>query len=269
MSARPIRISPSPSTESSEGKLKRDMPFTQKNRSIAIETPLGDDKLLLQSITIREQLGRPFVMKAELLSEETALNFLEIVGKGVTVRWRMPEEGGSEKKRLFSGYVSSFLQRPRAEGFYQYEATIVPWLWFLTRTADCRIFHAAMSNPPEEMTVPGIIKKVFKDHGFDDVTSALTGSYRKLDHCVQYRETDFNFVSRLMEQEGIYYFFEQVDEGGTIKHKLKLADAKSSHSEYPDFTTIKYLAGSGDGEKKGSILSWSRIKQVQPGAYKV
>ena len=80
------------------------------------------------------------------------------------------------KKRYFSGYVSSFVQRPRAEGFYRYEATIVPWLWFLTRTADCRIFHAAMAQPPEEMTVPGILKKVFKDHGFDDVTPALNGN---------------------------------------------------------------------------------------------
>jgi phage protein D len=70
-----------------------------------------------------------------------------------------------------------------------------------------------MSDPPEEMTVPGILKKVFKDHGFDDVTPALTGSYRTLDHCVQYRETDFNFVSRLMEQEGIYYFSSMTTRG--------------------------------------------------------
>src|SRR5207249_4397788 len=135
------------------------------------------------------------------------------------------------------------------------------WLWFLTRTADCRIFHAAMSDPPEEMTVPGILKKVFKDHGFDDFTNALTATYRKMDHCVQYRETDFNFVSRLMEQEGIYYFFEHVEDGGVIKHKLKLADAMSAHSEYPDYGTIKYRASiddTDDQDEKGSDLSWSR-----------
>src|SRR4029077_2170443 len=211
------------------------MPYTQDNRSIAIATPLGKDKLLLKSLTITEQLGRPFNIKAELLSEEPALNFLDIVGKGVSIAMRMPETAGGEKERHFSGYVSSFIQTPRAEGFYHYEATIVPWLWLLTRTADCRIFHAAMSDPPEEMTVPGILKKVFKDHGFDDVTPALTGNYRTLDHCVQYRETDFNFVSRLMEQEGIYYFFDQVSEGGVIKHKLKLVDSKGAHSAYPGF----------------------------------
>src|SRR5437588_2011948 len=250
------------------------MAYTQDSRSIAIATPLGKDKLLLKSIRISEQMGRPFVMKADLLSEEPAIDFLQIIGKGVTVRWRMPEEGGQEKKRYFSGYVSSFVQLPRAEGFYRYEATIVPWLWFLTRTADCRIFHSAMSSPPDEMTVPGIIKKVFKDHGFDDVTPVLTATYRTMDHCVQYRETDFNFVSRLMEQEGIYYFFEQVDDGGgVIKHKLKLADAKSAHSEYPGYETLKYRATAAaeadSPEAKGNILAWSRIKQIEPGTYKV
>jgi type VI secretion system secreted protein VgrG len=245
------------------------MPYTQDNRSIAIATPLGKDKLLLKACTISEQLGRPFVIKAELLSEEPAVDFLEVIGKAVTIHWRMPELEGGEKKRGFSGYVSSFVQRPRADGFYNYEATIVPWLWFLTRAADCRIFHAAMSEPPEEMTVPGILKKDFKDHGFDDVTPALTATYRKMDHCVQYRETDFNFVSRLMEQEGIYYFFEHVEEGGVIKHKLKLIDAMGSHSEYPDYETIKYRASGETEDDRGSILSWSRIKQVQSGTCKV
>jgi type VI secretion system secreted protein VgrG len=249
------------------------MPYTQDNRSIAISTPLGKDKLLLKSITLTEQMGRPFVMKADLLSEDIGVDFLELIGKGVSVRWRMPDQGGEGKKRFFSGYISSFVQLPRAEGFYRYQATIVPWLWFLTRTADCRIFHSAMSEPPDEMTVPGIIKKIFKDHGFDDFTSALTASYRTLDHCVQYKETDFNFVSRLMEQEGIYYFFEHAEDGGVVKHKLKLADAMSAHSEFPDFATISYRPATDteadSAGTKGAILNWSRIKQVQPGTYKV
>ncbi len=245
------------------------MSYTQDNRSIAIITSLGKDKLLLKSCTVSEQLGRPFVIKAELLSNDETVDFLKLIGKGVTIRWRMPETTGGDKKRFFSGYISSFVQRPRVEGFFVYEATIVPWLWFLTRTADCRIFHSLMSNPPEEMTVPGIIKKVFKDHGFDDFTPALTGSYRKMDHCVQYRETDFNFVSRLMEQEGIYYLFEHVDDGGTIKHKLKLIDAMGTHSAYPNFGTLHYIASTAAAGETGSVTSWCRMKQVQPGTYKV
>lgn len=240
--------------------------YKQDDRSIAIKTPLDENVVLLKTMSFVEQLGRPFIIKADLLSEEPALDFYKLVGKGATLRWLMP---GESKKRFFSGYISSFLQRPRSEGFYCYEATIVPWLWFLTRTADCRIFHSAMTEPPDDMTVPNIIKKVFKDHGFDDVDPALTGTYRKMDHCVQYRETDFNFVSRLMEQEGIYYFFEHVDEGGSTKHKLKLVDAMATHSEYSGYKTIRYRASADTADAKGNILSWSRIKQVQPGAYKV
>jgi type VI secretion system secreted protein VgrG len=243
--------------------------YKQQDRSIAISTPLDEDVLLLKSVKMTEQLGRPFVMKVQLLSEDPNINFDKLIGEAVTIRWRMPELTGENKDRMFSGYVRSFVQRPRAEGFNNYEATIVPWLWFLSRTADCRIFHSAMTEPPDEMTVPGIIKKVFKDHGFDDFTPSLTASYRKLDHCVQYRETDFNFISRLMEQEGIYYFFEHKDEGDTIKHKMKLVDAMSSHEEFPDYGTIKYRGASSGEDDKGNILSWTRIKQVQPGTFKV
>src|ERR1700730_1782643 len=98
--------------------------MTQDTRSIAIATPLEKkDTLLLKSVTITEQLGRPFVIKADLLSEELAVDFLELSGKGVPIRLRTPQEDGEEKKRFFSGYVSSFVQRPRAEGFCRYEAT--------------------------------------------------------------------------------------------------------------------------------------------------
>ena len=158
--------------------------ITQDDRSIAITTPLGENNLLLKTMTFTEQLGRPFVIKVDLLSEEPAVDFFQLIGKGATIRWNMPDVSGQQKKRHFGGYIRSFVQRPRAEGFYCYEATIVPWLWFLTRTADCRIFHSAMTEPPDEMTVPGIIKKVFKDHGFDDFTPSLNGSYCKMDHCV-------------------------------------------------------------------------------------
>ena len=110
--------------------------YTQDDRSIAIDTPLGDNQLLLKTMSFSEQLGRPFVIKADLLSEEPKADFYALIGKGATIRWRMPDVSGQEKKRHFSGYISSFVQRPRAEGFHCYEATIVPWLWFLTRTAE-------------------------------------------------------------------------------------------------------------------------------------
>ena len=96
-----------------------------------------------------------------------------------------------------------------------------PWLWLLTRTSDCRIFP--------KMTPLDIIKQVFSDRGFSDFRDATTGSPPTLEYCVQYRETDFNFVCRLMEEYGIYYFFEHSDG----KHTLVLADGKSSHKPAP------------------------------------
>jgi type VI secretion system secreted protein VgrG len=131
----------------------------------------------------------------------------------------------------------------------------VPWLWFLTRTADCRIFQS--------MTVPDIVQKVFSDHGFNDFKNSVSGSYRTWDYCVQYRETDFNFVSRLMEQEGIYYFFEH--ENG--KHTLVMADSASAHSEFPDYDTIPFKPKGTAGSSKGDVNLWSVEKEVQTGVY--
>src|SRR5208282_303386 len=96
-------------------------------------------------------------------------------------------------------------------------------LGFLTRTSDCRIF--------QEKSVPDILEEVFKGHGFNDYQLNLSASHSQREYCVQYRETDFNFVSRLMEQEGIYYFFEHQED----KHTMVLADSISAHNPFPGY----------------------------------
>ena len=106
--------------------------------------------------------------------------------------------------------------------------TVRSWLWFLTRTADCRIF--------QEKTVPDIIKEVFADHPMAVFEDGLTGDVRQREYCVQYRETDFDFVSRLMEEEGIYYYFEHSDG----KHTLKLVDSDSGHKKLENKASIAY-----------------------------
>ncbi|MCX6637162.1 MAG: type VI secretion system tip protein VgrG, partial [Acidobacteria bacterium] len=136
-----------------------------------------------------------------------------------------------------------------------YKALVVPWLWLLTRTSDCRIF--------QEMTVPDIIKKVFRDHGFTDFDDRLSGSHRSWEYCVQYRETDFNFVSRLMEQEGIYYYF--THENG--KHKMVLADSKSAHEPFGGYEEIIYRPPTSEFRQKEVITELSVSQEVQPGTY--
>jgi type VI secretion system secreted protein VgrG len=223
---------------------------TQEYREIAVGSSLGDDVLLFESMTANERLGRLFRYDLTLLSEDPEINFDDVVGQNMTLRVELP----NEETRYFNGYVSRFVQTPSELRLARYQATLVPWLWFLTRTSDCQIF--------QEMTAPEIIKQIFQDAGFTDFEDSLSGSYRQWEYCVQYRETTFNFVSRLMEQEGIYYFFRH--ENG--KHFLVLADSINAHEPFPGYEQITYRP---DVPKVNLeyISSWQAQKTVQPGAY--
>lgn len=225
---------------------------TQANRELEITTPLGKDALLLRGFNFNEQLGQLFSLEAELLCTQEDIAFEDLLGQNVTVRMDMP----GAAVRFFNGYITQFSQTGFNKGFVVYRATLSPWLWFLTRTSDCRIF--------QEKTVPDIIQEVFKAHGFTDVDKRLKGSYRTWEYCVQYRETDFNFVSRLMEQEGIYYYFEH--ENG--KHTLVLADAYSAHKPIKGYETIPYYPPDDTVTRTEDYISaWSINKTIQPGAY--
>ncbi|MCK4629396.1 MAG: type VI secretion system tip protein VgrG, partial [Sedimentisphaerales bacterium] len=147
------------------------------------------------------------------------------------------------------------VQTEESGNLSHFQATIVPWLWFLTRVADCRIF--------QKITIPDIIKEVFRERGFTDFDDKLSGSYREWEYCVQYRETDFNFVSRLMEQEGIYYYFRH--ENG--KHTLVLADSIGAHEPFPDYEEIRYQPSGGAISKGEYISDWDVEKEVQPSQY--
>jgi type VI secretion system secreted protein VgrG len=225
------------------------MPRTQAKRKAAVLTPLGDDVLLLKSLSATEELGRLFAFELELLSEKHELKFEDIIGQNAAVRLTLP----SGKTRYFNGFVSRFVQMPGEGDMARYQATLVPWLWFLTRMADCRIF--------QELTAPDIILQVFRDQGFTDFKLNLSSTYRKRDYCVQYRETDFNFVSRLMEEEGIYYFFEHE----SSRHVLVLADSKSAHQAYPNYEKVLHRLLDQPGVEQEYIYDWSVEQEVQPG----
>ena len=198
--------------------------FTQKERFLLVETPLGPDVLLLRSFSGHETMSQLFEFHLDMLSTEPDLDPKEIVGKSVTVRMQI--DVGQE--RYFNGFVSRFRQ-VGAEGRYAvYDATVVPWFWFLTRTTDCRIF--------QNKSVPTIVEDIFKENGLRDYEISLQGSYKEREYCVQYRETDFNFVSRLFEEEGIFYFFRH--QSG--KHTLVIADGASVHSPCPLISEAPY-----------------------------
>ena len=151
------------------------MARTQEFRQLAIATPLGEDVLLLRSMVGTERLGRLYKYRLDLVSEDPSIVLADIVGHNVTVRTQMSPEG---KPRHFNGFVSRFSVVRMMGQTTQYRATMVPWLWFLTRTSDCRIF--------QDMTVPDIIKKVFRDHGFTDNEYRHARSYSQREYCEQY-----------------------------------------------------------------------------------
>jgi type VI secretion system secreted protein VgrG len=224
------------------------MPST---RDFTVASPLGDDVLLLRSMTATEALGRPFEFGLELRSTNYEIAMDAILGENVTVAVDLK----GDEKRYFNGYVSRFQQVEGTERHAWYRATLRPWLWFLTRTSDCRIF--------QDMSVPDIVKKVFRDHGFTDFDEALNGTYPQLEYCVQYRETDFDFVSRLLEREGIYYFFRH--ENG--KHTLVLADSPGSHTEIKGYESIVFLPESAPApDRPQHVNRWSVAREIQPGA---
>lgn len=230
------------------------MLLDQSKRQIALFSPLGAEQtdLALRAFTITEELGRIFRIDADLLSENTKLKFTDIVGQSVTIRMNTIQS----KPRFWNGHVRSFRQVGNVGRLARYQAIIVPKLWFLTRSADCRIF--------QNKTVPDIITEVLAPYNFTHpFENTLTADYQPWEYCVQYRETDFNFISRLMEQEGIHYYFRH--ENG--KHTMVLADLNSVHLEFPAYATIPFIPPEAQGVDRQSIQDWTVSMEVQPSSY--
>ncbi|HZZ78331.1 MAG TPA: type VI secretion system tip protein VgrG, partial [Gemmataceae bacterium] len=192
------------------------MALSQQNRRLAVSTPLGKDVLVLSGFSGREEISRPFRYQLDMLSEKTDITPQSLVGKTVSWSVQYPDQ----EPRYFSGIISRFSAGGKLmRGTRNYRAEIVPWLWLLTRTANCRMF--------QNKSVPDIIKAIFDAYGFTDYQLNLKGTHSPWEYCVQYRETAFNFISRLMEQEGIFYYFKH--ENG--KHTMILCDQKSGYAD--------------------------------------
>jgi type VI secretion system secreted protein VgrG len=221
-------------------------------RLMELVTPLGDDVLLFHGMSGREEMSRLFEYHLDLLSKKDDIKPDDILGKNVTLKLGLPDD----KTRYFNGYITRFAQGGTYGRYNRYVATVRPWLWFLTRTADCRIF--------QDMKVPDIIKSVFSDHGASDVKFDLTSTYRQWTYCVQYRETDFNFVSRLMEQEGIAYYFKHADGHDT----LVLTDSTSKHTPVSGYEKLSFIAPTSQVKPDlEHVSAWDFGRDIEPGVY--
>ena len=226
---------------------------TSANRGMALETSVGEDVLLLETMKGEEFLSRPFEYAVTALSLDKAVDGKKLLGQNATIRMVTFDKSD----RYFNGFVTAFSQLPpSSENFARYQLVLRPWLWLLTRASNSRIF--------QNMNVPDIVKQVFDDHGLTDYKFELDATYREWEYCVQYQETDFNFVSRLLEQEGIYYFFEH--ENG--KHVAHFVDESGKHEEIPAYKEVPFYVPNPEITRdRDHIYEWVLKQEVQPGKY--
>lgn len=192
--------------------------LTDEKLYLTVTTPLDGEKrkFFLVELEGHEQISGLFHYKLKLKADDSDIDFSLIVGESVTINIEM----NNGTKRYINGTVFRFIQAGNDGRFTNYYAEVRPWLWELTQTSNSKIF--------QNQTVPDIIADVFSDLGFTDFDDR-TGTYAQRGYCVQYQETAFEFVSRLMEDEGIFYFFEHTQDS----HTLILADDTDAHQACP------------------------------------
>lgn len=208
------------------------MPMVTDTTRIAIaHTPLGD-KLVFREMTGREELSRAFLYQVVLLAEnDSGVDPKALLGQGITIELEI--FGGG--RRYIDGqcvrfsYIGTEVAQERTQVMYRYMADVRPWTWYMTCASDCYIF--------QNITVPDIVREVCLRYGYPFVFR-LTRTYRAWEYCVQYQETDFNFISRLLEHEGICYFFEH----SMGAHTLVFADDIGAYSTLPGYASIPYIA---------------------------
>ncbi|WP_332289076.1 type VI secretion system Vgr family protein [Aquincola agrisoli] len=214
---------------------------------MSLGTRLGDGALRFRSLSATEEMGRLYEFHVHALSEDPDVDVASLLGTPAHVAIEL-----AEGTRHFHGLVTTAGIDGMAGKLLSVRMVLRPWLWLLTRRADTRIF--------QQQDAQQILNTVFEPYAHN-VAFELSGSLPTYDYCVQYRETDFNFVSRLMEQEGLYYYFRHT-EGG---HTLVVVDKMSAHTAYAGHETVKFresLDGMLDLE---AITQWRTSLEVQPG----
>jgi len=228
-------------------------PYTQTNRPLQVTTPLGDNVLLVTGFRGSEELSTLFSFEFTLIAENsTTIDFSKLVGNGIALSVATLGEGGATEWRYINGICARFSQGNRNEEFTSYYAEVVPQVWLLTRRFQSRIF--------QQKSVPDILKEVLQ--GFD-CDYQLRGQYEHREYCVQYRETDFDFASRLMEEEGIFYFFKHTESG----HKMIIADSSVAHIDVPGLTKAKYDVVEGGSPQADYIFEWRKTQSLRAAKY--
>lgn len=236
----------------------------QSTRMIQLLGPLPPNEVVVTDVRVTEWISRPFVIELNLWSTNPAVAAKDVINQNVTVRIELPDKS----HRFFNGIVHQFVEGNMDQrvgpGFVQeaqgdrqraYNATLAPWFWFLQQTSDLRIF--------QEKTVLEIIEQIFQDSGFTNYELKVHRALRKRIYCVQYRETDFHFVSRLLEEEGIFYYFRH--ENG--KHTMVIGDQTPAYEKCRESEVI-YPEDAGETNMiTGHISSWAHRYSFHTGKW--
>ncbi|MDF3012288.1 MAG: hypothetical protein K0Q78_492 [Cellvibrio sp.] len=225
-----------------------DIKFTQDNRFMSVESALGKDAFLLRRLRATESFSQLFTIDIDLLSYEGNIRPEDIIGSHIAT---FIGTNGLQPRPL-NGFVKSFAYTGlEKRGLYGYKAELVPWLWFLDKRTNCRVF--------QNQTVQQIIESMFSELGFSDFSFSLIDTHQPFEYCTQYQESDFHFISRLLEQEGLFYFFEHK----TDKHILHIADNAAAFV-FLDEKVIEHSSGS---RAKHCIEAWQHRFQYCSGAF--
>jgi len=229
--------------------------LSQSNRPGKLVTALGADILCLVEFACEEGLSQLFEIDVVAVSEGGDLDLDQLLGRPAHIAL----DCGGLGRRFYHGLVLEAAWERAEAGLFYYRLTLRPWLYLLGKTTDCRIHH--------DMTVVDIIRETLSRGGFADYRFATTESYPTLHYTVQYRETDLNFLCRLMEQHGIYYFFEH----GAERHLLVFADSASAHVPAPGQASVVFNPHLTADLKlpEPAIHAWRRLRLLRSGKFEL
>jgi type VI secretion system secreted protein VgrG len=212
----------------------------------------GASHLVFRHMAWREALGEVPRASVSMLSPEKTVDPRKVLGKQVKIRLQLPHD----RERFFNGYITRFTRGGGVGRYFEYTAEVRPWLALLGYTADCRIF--------QKLKVDAVLRKVFDGHPFADFKLDLHGAYPEMEYCVQYRETDLDFVNRLCERFGLYYWFDHTSDGHQM---LNVVDSLAAHKEEQGYESLVFHPASENPLDSEHISNWQSLDPFLPGKF--
>ncbi|HWE01840.1 MAG TPA: type VI secretion system tip protein TssI/VgrG [Tepidisphaeraceae bacterium] len=227
--------------------------YSQNDHPLLIQSPLGPNVLLIDRIEGEEAISALFEFRLRLRSQNLSIDPSQLIGQAITVS--IDRTDGSMSRRFFNGIVTRFESHGVIDGgFCLYTAVLRPWLWLATQTTDCRIF--------QEQSAMDIVKALLGEIGSYPFETKVTATPPTREYCVQYNETDFAFIGRLLEDEGIYYYFRH--ENG--KHTLVLGDEASALADSAE-ATVSFKDKLSGGRGLDRLRAWAHGYELRPGKW--